>query len=335
MIREGLALDDVLLVVKYSDIASRSQVDLTVKMNDLVFSHPVIPSNMRTVTGKDMAWAVINSGGLAVLHRFMPLEEQLSIAEDLIDNFGNNNLAMSVGVKNLDKESVDQFVNIGIKIICIDIAHGDSKQGIEMTSWIKTKYPKVFVISGNVATGGGAVHLWESGADMCKSGIGSGSICSTRIETGNGVPQLTALMDAAEARDKLQSKQNRYIIADGGCKNSGDIVKSLCFADMVMTGNLFAGLDESPGNIINIDGRTYKEYVGSSTHKTNHVEGVAGFVPYRGSFTNNLIKLLEGVRSGLSYQGAHNLTELRDNPEFIKLSSAGIAESRTHSILLK
>jgi IMP dehydrogenase len=151
------------------------------------------------------------------------------------------------------------------------------------------------------------------------------------------VPQLTALIDVSEARDKYIEEKNylkdAYIIADGGIKNAGDIVKALCFSDMVMAGNIFAGCVETPGNVLSILGKTYKEYKGSSTHKTNHVEGVAAIVPTKGTFGSILNKLLEGLRSGCSYQGAHNLRELRDNPEFIRITNAGLIESHPHNIM--
>lgn len=209
---------------------------------------------------------------------------------------------------------------------------------------------QVFIIAGNVATGAGARRLWEAGANVVKVGVGPGSLCTTRIETGNGVPQLTALMDVAKTQKELlelwrtkdnsqypDSKTNRQfpIISDGGIKSAGDIVKALCFADMVMVGNLFAGCEETPGQILNINGQTFKEYVGSSTHKTNHIEGVAAIVPAKGSYESILTKLLEGLRSGCSYQGAENLAELRDNPEFIRITNAGLKESHPHDVTIK
>lgn len=171
------------------------------------------------------------------------------------------------------------------------------------------------------------------------------SLCTTRIETGNGVPQLTALMDVANKRKELTTlqqgqhspaiKRPLYIISDGGCKRAGDIVKSLCFADMVMVGNLFARCEESPGKRLLIDGISYKEYVGSSTHKTNHVEGIAALVPTEGNYSSVLTKLLEGLRSGMSYQGCHTLPELQENPEFIRITNAGLQESHPHNVLVR
>lgn len=353
MIREGLTFDDVLLVPQHSTVESRSKVDISVDWKGMHFEHPIIPANMQTVTGEEMAVAVAKSGGLAILHRFMSATDQVRIAEKLFDNHGNEHFAVSIGVKSSDKEMVERFRQVGVRNVCIDIAHGDSEQCIEMTQWIKSSRPDMFVIAGNVASGSGAERLWRAGADVVKVGVGPGSLCTTRVETGNGVPQLTALMDVFEKRRELEEVKERahklseisgrtpiltspmHIIADGGIKSAGDIVKALCFADMVMVGNLFSGCEEAPGKRFVIDGTSYKEYVGSSTHKTNHIEGVAALVPYKGAFKDILSKLIEGVRSGCSYQGANNLKELRDNPEFIRITNAGLKESHPHDVILK
>lgn len=345
MIREGLTFDDVLLVPQHSPVESRSRVDLSVKWGDLKFDHPVIPANMKTITDQQMAMSVAASGGLAILHRFKSIEAQLEISKNVLDHFGDRNFAVSLGVKEEDIANFHSFLEIGVRIFCIDVAHGDSTQCINMIKKMRAINEQVFIIAGNVATGPGAERLWEAGANAVKVGVGPGSLCTTRIETGNGVPQLTALMDVAKVRDRLieetkgddffKSNPQFPIISDGGIKNAGDIVKALCFADMVMVGNLFAGSVETPGQIMSIDGRTYKEYVGSSTHKTNHVEGVAAIVPTKGRFKDILDKLLEGVRSGCSYQGAHSIVELRDNPEFIRITNAGLKESHPHDVILR
>ena len=231
-------------------------------------------------------------------------------------------------------------------MVCIDIAHGDSQQCVEMIQWLRNNHSELFIIAGNVATGSGAKRLWRAGANVVKVGVGPGSLCTTRIETGNGVPQLTALMDVAEAQRELMAlyktkdnpelaKRQFPFISDGGIKDAGDIVKALCFADMVMIGNMFAGCEEAPGHVINIDGRSYKEYVGSSTHKANHIEGVAAIVPYKGSVDKILLKLTEGLQSGCSYQGAHNLSALKDNPVFIRITGAGLKESHPHDVIVR
>lgn len=334
MFEDGLTYDDVLLVPQYSEINSRSQVDVSVKIGKFTFSHPIILSNMKSIIGPDMALEIVKSGGLAVLHRFSSIEDQLNLCFQLIALGYTNNIAISVGVKQEDKDNLYKFIDLGIKIVCIDVAHGDSSLCLEMCKYVKEHFPQVLLIAGNVATATGAKRLWAAGADMVKCGIGPGSICSTRIQTGNGVPQLTAIMNIHKVKIELQSILNKklYFIADGGLKTPGDIVKALCFADMVMTGNMFAGCYESPGKVITIDNKTFKQYEGSSTHKTNHIEGVIGLVPVKGTFKDILNSTLEGIKSGCSYQGVDNLEDLKDNPHLIKISSAGLKESHPHSI---
>lgn len=342
-ILEGLTFDDVLLVPQYSEVPSRSQVNISVQYKELYFKHPIIPSNMSSVTGYEMAVANISRGGLSILHRFMPVQEQLDIAKDIMDTFGKTKaFGISLGVKKDDLVFFEKFYDIGVRTFCVDIAHGNSAHCVRMVDSLKKIHPEIIVIAGNVATGDGARRLWEAGADFVKVGVGPGSLCTTRIQTGNGVPQLSALIDVYKtqqgllARDKARGVKRDYpFIADGGIKEAGDIIKALCFADMVMIGNLFAGCIESPGEVHYLNGAPHKEYRGSSTHKTNHIEGVIAWVPCTGPYENILTKLLEGLRSGCSYQGANSLLELKDNPTFIRITSAGLKESHPHDVALK
>lgn len=343
-ITEGLSYDDVLLVPQYSEIETRSpeRISLAVKLPKIgtELKHPIIPANMKTVFGEEMAEAVYLSKGLGFLHRFMSIEGQLYIGSGLKGKFGHNvfnYIGFSVGVKKEDYENVSKLIDNGAKIICIDVAHGDSKLCVDMCKFISAKYPDVLLVAGNVCTKAGAKRLWETGADIIKVGVGPGSICSTRIETAAGMPQLTAIMEVVLARKELinsgKINDQKLIIADGGVKNSGDCVKGLCFADLVMAGNLFAGTEEAPGTKITKDGVLYKEYAGSSTHKSSHIEGVTTFVPYKGMYANVLDNLLQGIRSGCSYQGVDNLADLKENPQFVKISSAGYRESIPHGVL--
>ena len=719
---DGLTFDDVLLVPKHSDILSRSEVNLSVNIkknsNSFHFKHPIIPANMKSIMNLKMAEQITKIGGLGIMHRFCPIKEQYELLTLLNTHYnivGVNNIGFSIGVKEEDKVIVSEFVNLGVKILCIDVAHGDSAACINMTEWISTNYPDILLIAGNVASADAAQRLWEAGADIVKVGVGPGcfaagtrilmsngfyknieeikpgdfvinkdgnivkvinafstgirkisklknnifyedtyvtsdhkfwigdlnssshntlssrgysklldvksktvpkqskykwkqlsdlnqdvllmpkkinfnlkenfkislekrnggnyktgakyevdyiisenynsgylfgtflgdgnascteingshsgtvkwyfgleeteiankvinciktifnkdavinitdniikiifyykpladylnswgkkenkklpenllvsskeylvglydglldsdghynkdgrktlgntsiyiielfniisyllfgvfpnnskekitsgglkncnvnnckqpyksqilkngkvrltndyqivkilgfqeldievpvyditvdcdthsfiannmivhnSLCTTRIETGNGVPQLTALMDIYDRKEQLLDDHFKeiYIIADGGLKNSGDVVKALCFSDMVMAGNLFAGCTESPGSMLNVDGKMYKEYAGSSTHKTNHIEGVVAMVHPKGKYKEIISKLLEGLRSGCSYQGAHDLTELKRNPQFVRITTAGLRESHPHDV---
>jgi IMP dehydrogenase len=339
-IENGITFSDVLLVPKYSNIKSRSEIKTDVSIRGFTFNHPMVPANMKTITGIELIKANYESKGLSLLHRFDSVEDQIKIIQELKELYGEdifNFVGVSVGVQSNDKVLVTKFLELGIKIFCIDVAHGHSKLCESMVSFIddkRTKLDKSLIIAGNVATYDGAVCLYSAGADVVKVNIGAGSTCTTRIETGAGVPQLTALMDVFEAKRfiKASTGQQTYIIADGGVTSAGDVVKSLCFGDLVMSGNLFAGCDETPGSFITIDGIRYKEYVGSSTHKTSRVEGVSALVNPKGSYKSILQKLIDGIQSGCSYQGVNNLNWLKENPEFIKISNASWHESKPHDL---
>ena len=219
------------------------------------------------------------------------------------------------------------FLDLDVKIFCIDVAHGDHKLCVDMCKYISKMSPDCLLIAGNVATASGALRLWDAGAILVKCAVGNGSLCSTRIEAASGVPQFTVISDVAEVKPK-----DKYFISDGGMRFAGDFAKALCFSDMVMTGNVFAGCDECPGNIISINGVAHKEFSGSSTHKTNHIEGVKAMVPVKGKAQNILTKILEGIQSACSYQGVDNLTDLKENPTFIKITNAGFIESHPHNV---
>lgn len=337
-ITEGFTFNDVLLKPKMSLLKSRSETDISVNLTkDINIKIPFIPANMKNIASFDMVYEIYKLGGMAILHRFMPFEEQLDILNKVkkLDN-GINHIGFSIGVKEEDYKNIDIFANNGVKILCIDIAHGHSDACLKMTKYISSKYSHIFLIAGNVATSDGAVALWEAGADAIKAGCGPGSTCLTRIETGNGVPQLTALQEIWDQKEKTEKKLNKklFSIADGGIKNAGDTVKALCFSDMVMIGNIFAGSDECLSNKIIIDGKEYYEYNGSSTLKSNHKEGVEAIVPAKGPVKNIINNLSEGLKSGLSYQGCYNLADLKKDPQFVRVSSAGEKENGAHDVIV-
>lgn len=338
-IRPGYVFDDVLLVPRHSTIKSRSDIDLTVDLGKgIVLKNPIVSSNMKHITDVDMAKALTKLGSLAILHRFVkkPEEDIWSMFKKATDNNKNkiNNIGISVGIQLQDYKIVDSFIGY-CKIYCVDVAHGDTRDCLKMVEYIASNDPSALLIAGNIATKEGALRLHDAGANVIKVGIGNGSICSTRIQTGNGVPQLTALEDVFKASKDKDGQRKFKIISDGGCSKSGDLVKALCFSDAVMLGNLLAGTDEAPGNLVEIDGIQYKEYAGSSTFKTTHVEGVAGVVKTKGPVELVIQKLLEGVRSGCSYQGVSNLEDLKEDPEFVSITNAGLKESHPHDIIRK
>jgi len=335
---ETLTFNDVLIKPSYSEIRSRSEIDLSVNLSKgLNFSIPVFPANMKTIVNLQVAEEFYKLGGMCLLHRFCSTDEQLDILKTLKKKYQDvfDYVGISVGVKEEDYKNIKIFYDLGVRIICIDVAHGDSKNCVDMTSFISNNVRDVFLIAGNVATGNGAFRLWLAGADAVKVGVGSGSICLTRITAGVGVPQLSALIDVHKTRTNNPLLKDKFIIADGGCSKVGDLVKSLCFSDMVMSGNMFAGALESPGEEIEIDGNKYKQYDGSSTHKSDYIEGVKAMVPAKGKITNIVKSMLEGISSGCSYVGAHNLHELKTNAEFVKITNAGIIESHAHDVVIR
>lgn len=264
------------------------------------------------------------------------------------DSKGRLRVGGAVGVRENDLERAEALLQAGCDLLLIDIAHGHSGHTLEMIRELKTRYPKVPLIAGNVATPEGVCDLVEAGADAVKVGVGAGSICITRIVTGFGVPQLTAIMECAQEARQL----NVPVIADGGIRNSGDLTKALAAgASTVMLGSMLAGTDESPGGVVVREGRRYKAVRGMASLTANISrkevdtgevdpnewekfvpEGVEAIVPHRGSVHEVLRQVVGGLNSGLSYAGAHSIEELWENAEFIRITSAGVAESRPHDI---
>lgn len=330
-IKKAYTFDDLQLIPRLSQVKSRSDVDLSVDLGkDIKLSVPLISANMKDITEIDMANALTNIGGLPILHRFCTIEEAVSM---FLDCEQPSKVGCSIGVKKEDFERAGALVDNGCKIICIDVAHGHHGSCISMTDHIAEKYPHVLLIAGNVATAQGAKALAKAGANVIKAGVGPGSLCSTRIETGNGVPQMTVLYDVFEA--SILSQYHFKIIADGGIRSGGDCTKALCFSDAIMIGGMFAGTNEAPGKVEEINGIKYKSYEGSSTHKTSHVEGIKTKVPLKGPVQQIIDKLLDGIRSGCSYQGVNNLTDLKKDPRFVEISNAGLIESHPHSLTIK
>jgi len=297
---------------------------------------------MDSVTGVKMAVKLGKLGGLGVLPRFNSIKEQVEMLREVKKEFVKAGVA--IGIKDDYLERAKILIQNGADCLVIDVAHGHMEKVIEVTKEIKSNFPNVFLVSGNVATYEAAKDLYLAGADCVKVGIGPGSICTTRVETGHGVPQLTAILESSRAAREF----GKTIIADGGIKNSGDIVKALAAgANAVMLGNILAGTEESPGEIIEHNGKKYKKYFGSTSkeqkekHIENikndqnylkHIEGVSGSVLYKGSLEDLIEKLKAGISSGFSYSGAKNLTELHAKAKFIAISQAGIRESGSHDL---
>ena len=472
--KEGLTFDDVLLVPKYSDITSRSQTDLSTKLSrNISINIPFVSANMDTVTESLMAMAMARAGGIGIIHRFLPIQEQadevlkvkrsgsvmienpysispdksiqnaLDYAENkdisgllVVDSntkligiiterdllFANRNdhihdvmtkdvvtakpgvtldeakeilhkhrieklpivddsgiikglitskditnnadypnaskdkkgrplVGAAVGVKGDFLERSESLLEAGADVLVVDIAHGHSENALSTVRNIKKAFPDCELIAGNVATAQGTEDLIKAGVDAVKVGVGSGSICITRVITGSGVPQLTAVLDCA----KIGKDHDIPIISDGGTRTSGDATKGLAAgASSVMIGSMLGGTDESPGTVLTKNGKRFKVYrgmaslaasIGRKSKLTGSIsldddlndyvaEGVEAMVPYKGTVTDILKQLTGGVRSGLSYCGARTILQMQNNAEFIKMSRAGFAESQPHDVSL-
>ena len=265
------------------------------------------------------------------------------------DKKGRPLVGAAVGVKGDFMERTEALIEAGTDVLVVDIAHGHSENAINTVKNIKKAFPDCELIAGNVATSKGTEDLIKAGVDAVKVGVGSGSICITRVITGSGVPQLTAVLDCA----KIGKKHDIPIISDGGTRTSGDATKALAAgASSIMVGSILGGTDESPGSTITKNGKRFKIYrgmaslgasIGRKSKETGTfdltedlndyvAEGVEAMVPYKGSVTDLIVQITGGIRSGLSYCGAHNIKQMHENAEFIKMSGAGFAESQPHDV---
>ncbi len=332
-IKRTLTYDDVLLEPQYSNIESRADVDLSRELDgDRKLALPIISSPMDTVTEADMASALAQAGGLGIVHRYNSIEEQVAIVTRAQPSLFM--VGAAIGVTGDFKERATELVEAGALVLCVDVAHGHHILVKKALHALRAKFDKrIHIMAGNVATAQGYLELSDWGADSVRCNVGGGSICSTRIQTGHGVPGLHTIFQCAENRSGAK------IIADGGIKNSGDIVKALAAgADFVMLGSLLAGTTESPGEAITTEQGEFKVYRGMASKeaqlawrgKYSSDEGVAAAVPSKGSVRDVLAALENGVRSGFSYSGARNMNMLHDSARFLEQTAAGQAESSTH-----
>ena len=335
-----VSFDDVLLVPNYSDIESRSEVDIGNNLGFHKFKMPIISSPMDTVTEGEMSRAMAKLGGLGIVHRYNDIEEQQKIIESMAGNYNPSYLAVAVGITGDYLDRAHAAVNAGATILCVDVAHGHHSLMKKALQKLRQSLPVgVHIMAGNVATLEAFNDLADWGADSVKVGIGGGSICSTRIQTGHGMPTLQSVLECAK------SDRSAKLIADGGIKTSGDIVKALAAgADFVMLGSLLGGTDESPGEIYtSLDGKKYKAYRGMASReaqvdwrgKVGSLEGISTTVPYKGSVVNILEDLTRGIRSGFSYSGARTMDEFHSKSRFIEQTPASQIESSTHILRRK
>ncbi|MEI6805070.1 MAG: IMP dehydrogenase [Myxococcaceae bacterium] len=346
MFPKALTFNDVLLVPAYSEILP-SQVSVETHFGSkLSLKMPILSAAMDTVTTHQMAIAMAQNGGLGVIHKNLGFE--LQAKEVSLVKAASCLCAAAVGPGTDLEVRAKALVDAGVDVLVLDTAHGHSKGVIKGVRKLKTWFPKLVIIAGNIATAAAAKALIEAGADIVKVGIGPGSICTTRIVAGVGVPQLTAILEVAAVTRPL----GIGLIGDGGIQQSGDITKALAAgADAVMLGSLLAGTKESPGDVIEHAGKSWKSYRGMgslsamaegskdryaqadvSEGKKLVAEGVEAKTPFKGDLAPVLYQLVGGLRSGMGYLGAANLSELRENAQFVEITPAGLRESHVHDV---
>lgn len=333
--------DDVLLVPMRSSVASRFHVDLTTPFTKrLLMKLPFIAANMDTISESAMCIAMNRLGAAAILHRFMTIQQQVAEIQKVVAALNGTSgiVAASVGVNDESKERARALVEAGVNAITVDIAHGHSESMIEMVKFLKKEYSSVDVIAGNVATAGATEDLLRAGADAIKVGIGPGSMCTTRIITGVGMPQLTAIALALESA----RSEGVPVIADGGIRASGDMVKALAVgASSIMTGSLLAGVLETPGELIT--GRKAYRGMASRAAQTSWrggelpegmaPEGESHWVNCKGPVSEIIHELAGGIRSGLSYLNSRTLADLVENAYFVELSPNSLRENIAHGLM--
>ncbi len=325
--------DDVLIKPEFSDINSRTEISTAVSFLGRELALPFISANMDYVTEGEMLRVMTQAGGLGILHRFWPWDEQLRTMSMLVAN--RTPVYFSIGVRDVVEslsrvdQATEKLLGSGLEGVCIDVAHGHHQRVADLVTELKRRYGNgLNVIAGNVATSEGTRFLYEAGADVVKVGIGAGSVCTTRTVAGVGVPQLSAIMECAS----FAKPRSLPIIADGGIRHSGDIAKAIAAgATTVMLGNLLAGTDETPGEMFVVDGKLHKRYRGQASFGSNGEryvkEGIEGMVPSKGPTVKVLSELHAGLRSAMSYVGARTIEEFQGLADFIEVSPHTLTEN--------
>lgn len=357
--KDALTFDDVLLVPQYSEITP-DMADVSTKLtNTFKMNVPFLSAAMDTVSEHKLVTALALAGGLGVIHKNMSIADQAKEVEmvknyefdnekykrALIDKKGRLCVGAAIGVTADMMDRVHALLDAGVDVFVLDSAHGDSKNIINAIKNLRLEYPSMELIAGNVATYEGALDLMKAGASSVKVGMGPGSICTTRIIAGIGVPQLQAVMDCARASKEM----NVPIIADGGIKYSGDVVKALAAgANTVMLGGLFATCEEAPGDIYESNGKKYRTYRGMGSieamakgstdryfqtgHKKFVAEGVQGIVEVKTTVEELVFQLIGGLKAGMGYCGSKDIPTLQEKGTFIKITNNALLESHPHDI---
>jgi len=345
-IKDSFTFDDVTLVPQYSSVLPVDAITNCKLSKNLNLKVPLLSSAMDTITESKMAIAISKAGGIGIIHRNLSIEKQVSEVKKVKKN--NCLVGAAIGVNAQDIERVEELSKVKTDLIVIDTAHGHTKKVLNVIKKIKKKLKNSTLCAGNIATGKAAEFLADNGVDIVKVGIGPGSICTTRLVAGIGVPQLSAVMDVKKALKKYKTK----IISDGGIKFSGDLAKAIAAgADAIMIGSLFSGTLESPGKIIKYKGKLYKNFRGMGSvgamsagsadryyqKKTKDItkyvpEGVEGMVKFKGSVKEIVYNLVGGLKSSMGYMGTKTIKDLQKKGQFLKISKAGFYESMVHNV---
>ena len=352
-----LCFDDVLLTPQYSEVETRKNIDLSIfnfenSIAKLTPIHldlkcPIVGSPMDTVMSPEVAAVLADSGAFGVLHRYCTIEESVNQFKKVLDIFKTQtpNVMVAIGATGDYLERAQTLYEAGCRAFCVDVAHGHHVSVKNAVTQLRLKFgDEVHLMTGNVATLDAFNDLADWGSNSIRVGVGGGSMCSTRIRTGHGIPTLQSVMDCAK------SDRDVFIVADGGIRNSGDAVKALAAgADMIMLGSILAGHDECPGDLVDSHGLTYKssqpigvplfkKFRGMASReaqlqwrgRVSVVEGESTMIPYKGPMINTITDLLEGIKSGISYSGARTIRELRSKAKFVTVTSQGVRENGPH-----
>jgi IMP dehydrogenase len=350
--RKYLTFDDVGMIPKFNKIISRTQTNITTRIHNTTYNYPFVPANMDTVISKSMVDKISKLNGMVIYHRFCSIEEKIQMCKDY------PNIYMSVGISEDERNTIDVLLKSNVKNYCIDVAHGHSEQVGDIIKYIRSNLKDASIIAGNVCTSDGYKYLVNCGADVIKAGVGGGSACTTRMKTGFGIPQFSAVVECNKAKLELQEQGiNSWLIADGGIKNPRDAGLSIgAGADMVMMGNLFAKTLESAGKkyikknncyeMIDInetlpEGKVYSHYRGQASHnfmksyygdkKTRVAEGVDFYTECIGPVEALIDEYSGSLRSSLTYCGTNNLEEFKNNIEFFESTSSYMPESNSRN----